>query len=1070
MQCFLPLLKRVVPFLFFAISFSTAQAQDWKQIIKMNGNDRTNKKTSGRSVDDEFGSAVAISGNYAVVGARYDDEDSLGLNPMMNSGAAFIFQKVEGKWQKVRKINASRRTSEAYFGCAVAIYGNYIVVGAHRDTENQFNSAGAAYIFEKDEGGTGNWGEVKRIVAPVRTEYGDAFGFSVGISNDYVIVGAPGEDQDAHESNTINDSGSAFIYKRDNGGANNWGIVKKITAPVRDAGDSFGYSVSISNDYAVVGANWEGEDANEGNTMPGSGSVYLFNKFVGGENNWGLFKKLTATARSEHAYFGCSVSIEGNFVVVGASGANGSAYVFEKDWGAFNNWGQVKKLVAPVEEAGAEFGFAVAIDGHRAIVGSRSRDYRVNNPDAGAAYVFKKDQGDSNNWGLLREVNASGSSSGDYFGTSVAISGESALVGAVGESGDDHENLTVKSAGAAYFFTGDYSGPDSWNLLQKVTASTGAKPSAFSGMLSISGDYAIMGAPLESGDADGQNPIIFAGAAYIMYNNAGNWVQVKKIVAPDRHERDAFGYSVAISGEYVVVSAMWQVSGTGAAYIFKRDLGGANNWGFLKKITSSVPTVDDWFGISVGISGDNVIVGAFGEDEDESEGNKLNASGAAYIFNKDQGGSDNWGLVKKVTIEKRLADVQLGSAVSISGDYAIAGAIGDDYDESDANFIDNSGAAYIFKKDQGGINNWGQVKKLVASERTSGSQFGIGLAISGENVIVGAPAGYIWDASAVYIYSKNSGGTDHWGIQKSLRGAEKTAGAKVQTSTIEKFGRTVGISDDYAVMGTSRLGLDSLGRAVDYGYDAAYVFGKNKGGTNNWGLSQTLISKDSVRGDAFASSVAISAKYIVTTAPGDDEDTNGDNTISNSGSVYFFINAATPLPVTLISFDAGKVENQILLKWITNFESNSDYFEIQKSADARNWEVIGNLSAAQESSSQQNYAFTDARPFAGENLYRLKMVDRDGTFAFSRIRSLSNDGKNGVVLYPNPVSERLYIRSDAGKVESVKMTNALGQMVLEFNNIPADGISLEHLATGVYVIQVKKVDGGRTSQKVVIAR
>jgi len=117
--------------------------------------------------------------------------------------------------------------------------------------------------------------------------------------------------------------------------------------------------------------------------------------------------------------------------------------------------------------------------------------------------------------------------------------------------------------------------------------------------------------------------------------------------------------------------------------------------------------------------GDYAIVGAYAEDEDTNGANTLSNAGSAYIFKKDQGGTDNWGQVKKIVSSDRGASDFFGISVSIDGEYAIVGASTEDHDANGANTISNAGSAYIFKKDQGGTDNWGQVKKIVSSDRAT---------------------------------------------------------------------------------------------------------------------------------------------------------------------------------------------------------------------------------------------------------------------------------------------------------------------------------------------------------------
>ena len=200
-------------------------------------------KPSDGAAGDMFGDgqSVGIDGNYSIVGAQNNDDNG------SNSGSAYIFYKSGVfTWTEQKKLLPSDGAETDLFGAAVSISGNYAIVGAYQDDDLGGN-AGSAYIFYKDEGGANNWGQIKKLMAS-DGEGGDFFGLSVSINGDYAIVGAFGE------SSVAPQSGSAYVFYKDQGGAGNWGQVAKIKASDAADGDYFGYSVVISGDYAVAGA------------------------------------------------------------------------------------------------------------------------------------------------------------------------------------------------------------------------------------------------------------------------------------------------------------------------------------------------------------------------------------------------------------------------------------------------------------------------------------------------------------------------------------------------------------------------------------------------------------------------------------------------------------------------------------------------------------------------------------------------------------------------------------------------------------------------------------------------
>jgi len=383
---------------------------------------------------DQFGHSVAISGDTMVVGSRLDDDHGT------NSGSAYIFSRHQGgtnNWGLVKKVTDSDGAADDLFGYSVAISGDIMVVGAYGDDDNGAAS-GSAYIFSRHQGGANNWGLVKKVTASDGAG-DDYFGYSVAISGDTVVVGAYVDDDRG------TNSGSAYIFGRNQGGTNNWGEVKKVTASDRASSDDFGYSVAISGDTVIIGSRYDDDSGSN------SGSAYIFSRDHGGTNNWGQVKKIIASDPASHDHFGLSVAINGDTVVVGARGNDdhgsdsGSAYVFSRNQGGTNNWGQVKKVTASDAAGGDWFGESVAISGDTVVVGSAFND--DHGSDSGSAYIFGRHQGGTNNWGELEKLTASDAAGGDRFGVRVATSGRNVVVGSY------YDDDNGSNSGSAYIYT-----------------------------------------------------------------------------------------------------------------------------------------------------------------------------------------------------------------------------------------------------------------------------------------------------------------------------------------------------------------------------------------------------------------------------------------------------------------------------------------------------------------------------------------------------------------------------------------------------------------------------------------
>jgi CSLREA domain-containing protein len=367
------------------------------------------------AINNQFGFSVAISGNTALVGVRFN-----GSAPSTNHGAAYIFDRNAGGtngWGQVKELVASDGYAGSEFGSAVAISGDTAIVGAHLDGGAGPQGLGSVYIFERNAGGANNWGEVKKIKAG---ELVGSFGFSVGISGNTLAVGAAGGVKGI-------DTGSAFVFERDQGGTNNWGKVRKLSASDAAAFDFFGNSIAVNGDTIVAGA----RGADNGSTAD-QGGAYVFERNQGGPNNWGEVRKLTASDGARNDQLGSSVAINGDLIVAGASeddvGANadqGSAYLFERNQGGLGNWGFIKKLIGSKGQSNDHFGNSVATSGDRVVVGENLSTPRQ-------VHVFDRNHGGIGNWGELQQLEASSDRAG-YFGYAVAISGGTAVAGAPGE-------------------------------------------------------------------------------------------------------------------------------------------------------------------------------------------------------------------------------------------------------------------------------------------------------------------------------------------------------------------------------------------------------------------------------------------------------------------------------------------------------------------------------------------------------------------------------------------------------------------------------------------------------------
>ncbi|MBE9461416.1 T9SS type A sorting domain-containing protein [Dyadobacter subterraneus] len=194
------------------------------------------------------------------------------------------------------------------------------------------------------------------------------------------------------------------------------------------------------------------------------------------------------------------------------------------------------------------------------------------------------------------------------------------------------------------------------------------------------------------------------------------------------------------------------------------------------------------------------------------------------------------------------------------------------------------------------------------------------------------------------------------------------------------------------------------------------------------------------------------------------------NTMTGDDINSVGLNVDTALPVTLVNFAANKEGKLANLKWSTTMETNSDRFEIEHSLNGKNWNKIGTVTSNGESSSLKSYSFTDKNPADGENLYRLRMVDRDATFAYSRIISLAFDSLNAdMSVYPNPATDKIILR-DFSNITKVLISDMNGRTVLQSDKTASGEINVKNLPTGTYAVKIIRSDGGISTQKLAVVK
>jgi hypothetical protein len=371
-----------------------------------------------------FGDSIAIDGDVAIVGATGDNENGT------LSGAVYAFHRgKDGVWAEEQKLLATDGSANDLFGFSVDLLNDLAIVGAYRDNENGSGS-GSAYVFLRAPNGV--WTQETKLI-PLDGSTQDRFGFnvSIGVGFEGIAACVSSYLDDAAGF----DSGSAYIFERDLNGV--WTETDKFQGSDTEDLDSFGWSVDIDSDSAMIGAYLD-DDLGDG-----AGAVYFFRRDLFGD--WAQFQKIMASDGQAVDNFGIDVAIDSPLAVVGAyldddNGSEaGAAYVFRFNGSA---WVEETKLLAPDGQPGDEFGRHVSIKGSRIVVGAELNDELGS--ESGAAYVYQFTGGQ---WVLKNKLGSTSPEDFSEFGHSVGIDGDDVIVGAWRENG-----VAIDDAGAAYVY------------------------------------------------------------------------------------------------------------------------------------------------------------------------------------------------------------------------------------------------------------------------------------------------------------------------------------------------------------------------------------------------------------------------------------------------------------------------------------------------------------------------------------------------------------------------------------------------------------------------------------------
>lgn len=883
------------------------------------------------------------------------------------------------------------------------------------------------------------------------------------------------------------DDGAAFVFHGSGVGVS---ASAAATLTLIDADAGVGNSVACAGDVngdnfsdVIVGAsNYTNGQSNEGAALVFHGSLPGVKteaaSVIEGDQASANMGFSVASAGDVNGD-GYSDIVTGAYTYDNGNTDEGAAFVYH---GSASSASTTFKITKEMNQAEASFGYSVSSAGD--VNGDGFSDVIVGAPyfdqgeeNEGAAFVFHGSIS-----GLLFP---GGSIEGDFkdaqMGYSVSCAGDmngdgysDVIIGAPG-----YDNGEAKE-GAAFVLKGSSTGVSFgwWQLILDADQADGAYGNSVAGAGDVNGDGygdVIVGALLYDNDQ------IDEGAAFVYHGSEqGVSLVPEKMIEADQ-SLAVMGYAVNGAGDIngdgfsdIVVSAVLYTKTQTEEGMVSIYYGSKNGLIYDSPQTFWGDQLGAGLGSSVSSAGDingdgygDVVIGAYRYFNGELE------EGAALVY---QGKSTGLDLASVRILDSNQSGSWMGSASASAGDVN-----GDGYSDvivGARNYnlgAGNEGAVFIYHGSGSGIAsvaagtiNLGQV----------GADFGLSVGSAGDingdgysDVIVGADhyTNVQNNEGGAFVYLGNLGSAA--GTRNNLVLYNSDLSTLIEHSSISKTDFGIGLQEK-SFLGRTKGKLVWESRKEGEGFSNSPITNSTQSTAQQGAYTDlgtfTLELKDVVAKLGKATKVRARTKFDPVTAI--------------TGQVYspwryvsafsagWSLNESTPLPVTLTSFSAKRVEEHTYMEWSTAEEIDSKTFEIHRSADGKNWEVIGEIATRGTSGQENRYDFSDWKPLAGKNLYRLKMIDIDDTYAYSNIRAVAFDAqslRNLISIYPNPASTKILLHGQFEGINVMRLLNSSGQVAAEIPNF-SEEINVEKLPTGIYILLTEYKDGTHESQKVII--
>lgn len=935
--------------------------------------------------DGHFAESIEIDGDYMVVGSPYST-----IN-YSREGAVFVY-KFETAWNLIATLTSPNPSESGFFGFDVDISGEVIVIGAYKENFTSTSSSyGNVYVFEKPNDG---WSDSNSGVKLLTSkEDVKSFGKSVAVDGTHIAV-------------SIIRYGEVYVYKNDGG---NWtekvemAILKQSDPTnVDNTVDGFGYCLGFKGDIIVAGSPYHDLNSNE------EGAAYLFEMPISGWVDMTETAKLTSISSDNNNHFGFSVSIGEDYVVVGAKREDGggwgigAAYIYEMPINGWESSTESAKLTASDGDLEFNVGVAVQANGDYVYVGA---NYKFK---SGAVYVFSKTAGNWENSTEIQKITYPSDSDKSYFGYSIATRANQLLLG-------DSEN----GGSIEIYETTDGSWTDLEHISQLTQAFETSSWDRFGEAVAIEGNIAVIGAPND--DFANNN----AGIAYVFELLNGNWQNIARLSVSDGKRSDFFGRSVDIKENLIIVGApnaydlINDVNFAGAVYAFVKPANGWDDMVETQKIGYQATEQNKYFGNSIAIASDYIVVG-------QNQEGCLGCNGKVLLFEKNE--NNEISLDGKLLLEGD----EVGFKVKAAGDVIVC-----------SKQRGRNGTVTIIEKNPSG--SWDS--PIITNIFNGSGSFGYNIDINGASIAVSSPVVYNDNGikAGVYVFTRKS---ELW----SELNMDTVIYQNPDPDKYYLFGGDVALSSKHLLISAD------FGSSLDK--DSSQVWRVRKEG-EFWSNEDSIMklnnsNMDYIEGHfnnplAIDGNIAVVGSYMADVQIED-----------NSGIVYVYDFTAPQITFDFKNYDAGNKFwlTMHLSEQVTNLNDlglstfNSMNCNLLKLNIENELEVSLQLEVTEKGLFSLDFPSSIFFDAEGN-------PNSIGTYSssYKLVMSVDEIIEENLSYYPNPVKDNLSIDFKIKLKREISITDILGNLKFKTTTLGrSKQLNFQQFSNGIYFVSIKSSD------------